>query len=144
MTQPAGLRVGVDAADWEAANKLLRKAAPKVRKQMMKAVKDGVKQSVVPGAQRNASWSSRIPKSIGVSVTAREVKVRTRPAKAPHAGIMEFGGRHPVFGNRAVWVNQPARPFLGPAVEQHKGTITKLVAKETDKAMKSAGFGGRG
>lgn len=144
MTRQPALRVNVDAADWEAANKLLRKAAPAVRKQMMKAVREGVKRHVVPDAKRNSSWSGRIPKSIGVSVTAREVKVKTRPNTAPHAGIMEFGGRHPVFGNRAVWVNQTARPFLGPAVNENRDTVAKLVAKETENAMRSVGFKPKG
>lgn len=83
-------------------------------------------QPILTDAKQRASWSSRIPGAIkiGTSFTARKPGVRlvVNSSKAPHARPYEFGSgrnrnlRHPVFGNREVWVEQSTRPFFFPAV----------------------------
>jgi hypothetical protein len=43
--------------------------------------------------------------------------------------------RHPVFGNKAVWVEQPMHPALGPAVEANADRIELLTLKALDRAL---------
>lgn len=82
-------------------------------------------------AKASASWSSRIPGAISVrpltGARSAGVFLRVNAAKAPHARAYEaigsagVGGaarffRHRVFG-QDVWVNEPTRPFMVPAVQ---------------------------
>ena len=45
---------------------------------------------------------------------------------APHAGIFEFGGKHPVFGRKTAPVIQTARPYLFPAVKSNEEKLIKV------------------
>lgn len=98
---------------------------------------------VVREAQSNASWSSRIPGAIkaGASVTSSGgALVRVDRKAAPHARPYEGVGlgtdmfRHPVFGNRDVWVSQKTRPFLFPALQSKQDEARSKIAE----AVKSA------
>lgn len=99
---------------------------------------------VADEAKVRASWSTRIPGATRVSVTFSGkrpgVSVVVNKTKAPDARPFEHGGRtgifrHPVFGNRDVWVSQKARPFLAPALEakgdEAAGQITDVVDRVT-------------
>lgn len=97
-------------------------------------------------ARSNASWSTRIPGAIRVQALFGRltggVVVKVDRNKAPHARALEgitarrgalsrtTGGtfRHPVFGDRDVWVDQPTRPFLAPAVVAKQGDTRDRVA----------------
>lgn len=47
------------------------------------------------------------------------------------AAINEFGvKRHPIGGNRV-----PARPFMGPSMEKHKGEYVQMIKKDLPKVM---------
>lgn len=87
---------------------------------------------VAADAKDRAAWSRRIPQSIATSVTAKGASIKIKRGVAPHGAVLEGGKRnaatfrHPVFGNRDVWVTQKARPFLRPAVESHR---ERLVAE---------------
>ncbi len=61
-------------------------------------------------------------------------------AKAPHSRMHEFGGRHPVFGNRNVWVYQAARPYVLPAVEAGRESFFKAADAALAEAVRKAGF----
>jgi hypothetical protein len=44
--------------------------------------------------------------------------------------------RHPVFGNPQIdWVPQPARPFLGPALDAHRDQVADEVMKAAADAV---------
>lgn len=58
---------------------------------------------------------------------------------APHAAITERGGTHPVYG-QPVYVDQPARPFLGPAVDRYKRDLFEANVRAVKEASKKAGF----
>ncbi len=95
-----------------------------------------VGEQVATAAKRNAA-NKRPPSivpSITTSVTQKAVAVVARRRIAPAAGIFEYGGRHPVFGNRAVWAPQEARPYLRPAV----AVSLPLLVPQFDAAMKRA------
>lgn len=104
---------------------------------------------VADDAKLRSAWSTRIPRAISV----RTSFTKTRPGvsvvvdrkKAPHARPFEHGGsegtfRHPVFGNRRIWVSQVARPFLAPAFEARNEEAGRRITDAVDDATRDAGF----
>ena len=100
---------------------------------------------VADDAKRRAAWSTRIPKATRVSVSFAQrrpgVSVVVNRKKAPHARPFEHGGRpgrfrHPVYGNRRVWVPQTARPFLEPALEARGGDAAKQNEQAVDRVLR--------
>lgn len=77
--------------------------------------------------RQRASYSSRIPGAIGLTVrfTAKGggIRIVVNSRRAPHARVLERGNlgrantfRHPVYG-RDTWVTQSTRPFFFPALK---------------------------
>jgi phage gpG-like protein len=77
---------------------------------------------------------------------ARSIRVRTSGSKLflgsslPYARVVHWGGRHPVFGNRQVWVKEPRRPFLAEAVSRGGDNVERAVFDTIEDFMKGAGF----
>jgi hypothetical protein len=107
---------------------------------------------VQASARRNASWSSRIPDAIRIRTSSRGpragVFLRVDDGKAPHARPFEgiSAGRtgrrffrHPVFG-RDEWVSTPTRPFLLPAVNEHRESTLADIETAIDDVATLAGF----
>lgn len=87
--------------------------------------------------QAGAGFSSRIPGAVRIGVAFGSktggVRIYVDQKKVPHARPIENLGRagtfrHPVFGNREVWVEQPAQPFFFPAVKRNRAQVRELVA----------------
>lgn len=104
---------------------------------------------VADDAKRRSAWSTRIPRAIRVSTsftkTRPGVSVVVNKNKAPHARPYEHGGdpgtfRHPVYGNRNVWVEQRARPFLAPALAAKGDEAGRRIADAVDETTRDAGF----
>lgn len=100
---------------------------------------------VADDAKRRAAWSTRIPKATRVSVALAQrrpgVSVVVNRKKAPHARPYEHGGRpgrfrHPVYGNRRVWVPQQARPFLEPALEARGDAAAAQIEQAVDRVLR--------
>lgn len=95
-----------------------------VQRELRPAFRQAAKPAVAR-IRQNASWSSRIPAAVKVSTSFGRtpgVMIRVDSKKAPHARPIEHDGqpgmfRHPVYGNREVWRDQPARPFFYRGVE---------------------------
>lgn len=109
-----------------------------LRGELRPAIKTAAK-TLSSRVKANASWSSRIPGAVRerVSFASRGrggVMVYVDARIAPHARPLDRGSqggrsvnRHPVFGNRNVWVDQPTRPFFIPAVrESHDDVLRKV------------------
>lgn len=137
----AGDPLAVIARDMRALPEEARKAVrPALRRAGMVVARE---------ATVNASWSSRIPGTIRVSTSFRlnreGVEVRAGGPSAPHARPYENLGdpgifRHPVYGNREVWVSQTARPFLFKAARSTEGTVTVMITETMDDVAQSLGF----
>lgn len=104
---------------------------------------------VVSEVKTAASFSTRIPKSVKtrVSFAAKhaQVKIYADRRIAPEAAPLEHGGRagtfrHPVFGDRNVWSNQPAHPTFYPTINAHRDQISAEIAKVLDDVATEAGF----
>lgn len=94
---------------------------------------------------RIAPTSQRIASSIKVSATNKGVAVKAGGRNAPHAASLENLGkpgtfRHPVFGNRNVWVSQPAHPYLGPAAEGKMDAVADAFLDAVNALLGEAGF----
>lgn len=89
--------------------------------------------------RRRASYSSRIPGAIGLTVSFSAkgggIRLRVNSRKAPHARVLERGNlggragtfRHPVFGDRDHWVTQETRPFFFPALKAGRTQVKNNV-----------------
>lgn len=138
--------VMVDTSGLKDLAAVLRRSQPELKKQLYKNLRiagEIVKEQAV----FNSLWSSRIPSSLKVQGSGLHVKVVALASIAPNAGPLERGSqgraginRHPVFGNREVWVNQPTRPFLAPALQTRFTQVVALVDKAVDDALIAAGF----
>lgn len=92
-----------------------------LRKELSKGLRDGAK-PLIPKARAEAL--RRLPSSGGLArqVAREPMRVQVRTGRTPGVRIVvgkKQGGarsanrgviRHPVFGNRNVWVNQPVPP----------------------------------
>jgi hypothetical protein len=141
----SGDRFGVESIGLRKFLADVRKADPVIQRQLLARIKEKVTGIVVPDAQSRASWSTRIPGSIRVTASAKTVSIRAGGARAPHAAAFEHGGdpgtfRHPVFGNRDVWVDQQARPFLTPAGQAHEEDLLAAVGQAIEDWVTAIGF----
>lgn len=104
---------------------------------------------------RAGAWSTRIPSAITMlgytNTTLGRAGVELRVAvteQAPHArayeGISQQGSihhfRHPVFGNREVWVSQTTRPYLWPAVRGRQNAMRSAMEQVVEQAARECGF----
>lgn len=130
-----------------ALRKDFRRIPAELRNQLRPALR-AAGQEILRTAALNSMWSSRIPAALElrVSFSGRRsgVFIRVDKAKAPHArpfeGILADTWRHPIFGNRTVWVEQASRPFLLLAVEENAQSTSLMIADAIDKAMTKTGF----
>ena len=72
-----------------------------------------------------------------MSVTQRAVAVGSR---LPYAAIHEFGGRHPLFGDRGNWYRQRPRPFLFPAARANADDTEREMTEAWQTAKRKAGL----
>lgn len=144
----AALDVRISAPDLSKLAKDLKAADKELLKELRKGMRAAA-QPALSRAKSNASFSRRIPGAITISVTfparGARVRVRVNSAKAPHGRAIENGGkpgtfRHPVFGNRDRWVDQPARPFFWPAMDGAKEDAAREIERVADEVTRKAGF----
>ena len=115
----------------------LKKFEPVVSKEFRTRVRKAVAVIAADARRRAPKRSGKLAKGIKPSITNKGVALVSR---APHARIFEFGGRHPIFGNRERWVFQPARPHVFPAVNAGREEINKEALAALDDAASQIGF----
>lgn len=76
---------------------------------------------------------------------AAGASVVVRAARAPHARPYEHLGspgtfRHPAYGNRRVWVEQAARPFLFPAARATRERAVQQIDQAVERALQRTGW----
>lgn len=126
----------------------LGKLEPDLRKELRVEIAAAARKPLA-AAKAKASWSSRIPAATRLFVSFDKKKPGARLVvnrkKAPNARPLENRGRdgtirHPVFGNRRVWVSQLARPFLWPAAKPWLESTDKDVTAAVDRVARRLGF----
>jgi hypothetical protein len=139
--------MSVDRGQLQALIRDLGAIPPTVRKTMRPAVAEAGRR-VLAQMKRDSSWSSRIPGAILMrAATGGTVGVtfRVNSGRAPHARPYEHDGapgtfRHPVFGNREVWVSQAARPFFYRAVQDNADAVVEALGDAIEQAAREHGF----
>ena len=140
-----------DPADPSEAIRLLSKQLKGIPKELRKQLRPALRaaaEPIVADARGRASWSTRIPRAIGMTVRfSRDpgVLIRVRGKVAPHGrayegitGASDFV--HPVFGHRDREVAEGTRPYLEPAVRAAEGDVLRKVADTVDQVARDAGF----
>jgi len=141
--------ISVDAKDFRDFQRTIKGLDAGVARELNKELRKVLKSTIIPAAKSNASWSSRIPGAIKPTVGTTKIGARVASKQAPHGrafeglqkGLRGNGTfRHPVFGNRNVWVNQATRPYLAPAFDSKAGEATKAAEAAIATAARAAGF----
>lgn len=139
--------IRINYAEVSAFSRQLADVPINLRRQLRPRVRKAA-QTLTDRVKSNASWSSRIPGATRIRVgftggPRGGVLVFVDSKAAPHARPLEFGSqgrsdvnRHPVFG-RAVWVDQPTRPFFMPAVVATEPVVVREVQSAINDALKS-------
>lgn len=127
----------------------LGRMSPAAKQELRRGLRAAGK-TVLQQAKSNASWSSRIPGAMRLATRTGAknagVFLRVDATRAPHArpyeGIGTRAGffRHPVFGNRDVWVSQAQRPFLVPAAQAGRPAVVKAGEDAVKAAARAGGF----
>ena len=138
-----------DPVSWRQLQRDLKDLGPGVKKELDDEIKT-IAGHILSDAKARAGWSSRIPGSLAVSVTTTRVGVKASKRKAPHARAFEgvrragFGSspsfRHPVYGNRGVWVTQTTRPFMAPAIRENQADFFEKAEVAITNAARTAGW----
>ncbi len=145
MAQAINSAASIDTTDLVKFAKLMAQAAePNLDREFNKALRAAAL-PVAEVAKQLASWSSRIPATIKIAGGARWIVIKAGGKGAPHAAAFEHKGkpgtfRHPMFGNRDVWVAQKARPFLVPALVANHENIRRDAEAAVILVLREAGF----
>ena len=130
----------------------LSKLPREVRRQVIPALERAAR-PIERDMKRRASWSTRIPGAISVETSsgglfgarrAPGVRLRVDSRAAPHARPLEGFSRpvfrHPVYGNRQVWVSQRARSFFAPAIRAGEAGVVRAVDEAVQAATRNTAF----
>lgn len=116
-----------------------------LRSELRPALRRGA-QTMQQAAQRNASWSSRIPPHIklatALNVSGSGVTIYVDERGAPHAVLYEGPESwwHPLYGAKRHWFQQAARPFLAPAYDAHAEGVVDEVDDMVARVAAMHGF----
>ena len=134
----------VDVHDFRAFGDAIRQASPVLRREIRLELRKAGE--VVAEAARRIiePTSKRVADSIRTRTVGSVVYVEAGGNDLPIALLFEVGNsdqrsgntfRHPVFGNRDVWVHQAMHPYLDrAAVATHTETV-ELLGEAIDKAL---------
>ena len=149
---------GTDARDFRAVAKALRMAAPQAARELKKDLRAAGMIVANRAKEIAAEHSQKIPPTIKVRVASTTVAVVAGGKDAPQAGLFELGNtggsksaaasrrgefRHPVFGNREVWVKQEMHPFLTPAAAEVGPEFEAEFEKTLNEVTRTIVFAGK-
>ena len=145
-----GLQVRIDTGDLRKLYTDLKGLPGNLRVELRRGIKAAA-QPIADRVKANAGWSTRIPGAVQVkpsfSAKGTGVSIVVNPGRAPEGAPLENKGRsgtfrHPVYGNRDVWVSQPARPFFysTAASSSSVSAAEKAILNVADTVARKAGF----
>jgi len=130
--------IEIDVSDVKRLEAVLQKVEPQLDKDL-RAGFDKAGQVAAGEARQNASFSSRIPRSILARRRGLGIRLQAGSPEAPHAAVYELGGRHPLFGNRNFWYPVEAVHYLERAVESD--APFEVVVASVDSALRGISVG---
>lgn len=116
----------------------LRKFSPELAKQLRRKIRAAAK-LVSDEARKLAPRKSGALRK-GIRPRTWSDGSSAVESKDPAARIIEWGGRHPLFGNMDSWVFQEAQPHIFPAVKAMRGDFEKEALDALEHAAREAGF----
>ena len=144
---------GVDSRELRQLTKDFKDWKPdKALKRMLR----GAGELIAVDAKANISpYSKSIPSTIKVRISKTRVSVVAGGQGVAIGGLFELGNkgrgksraasragrfRHPVFGNREVWVNQDMHPYLLRAAETNKTRLEHFEGQMVAEAFREYRF----
>lgn len=127
----------IDIVGYRDFQSALKRYAPETRKELTKRLRALAKTVALDASSRAPRDTGALAASIKPSSTMKGAAIRS---KLPYARISEFGGRHPVFGDRENWKDHPERPFMRPAVNDAREKAVDEARAAIDEAFRKAGF----
>lgn len=149
---------GIDVRDFHDVARALRRAAPESSRQLRRKLRDAGELVAVEARAIAEKHSKKIPPTIKVRTLGATVEIVAGGEGIDIAGLFELGNtggarralassggsfRHPVFGNRDVWVTQPMHPYLTPAAVANARRLEETVVAALDDAARIIEFEGR-
>jgi hypothetical protein len=147
---------GIDARDFKAVAKALKKAQPLMRTELLRNLKAAGEIVAADARVIAAEHSTTVTPTIKTQVRGVGVSVVAGGGEVAIAGLFELGNkgkgksqsasrsgrfRHPVFGNRSNWVSQPMHPFLAPAGEKNRAKTDAAVLAALDEVTRAVVIG---
>jgi hypothetical protein len=140
--------MSVDRRELEDLIRDLGAVPPAVRRALRAGGMVRAGQPALLEVRRRAGWSTRIPGATTLTPSSGSrpgITIRVSAAQAPHARPYEHDGspgifRHPYYGNRRKWVDQPARPFFYPGVAAAAPQVAEAVAEIVVGVAEQHGF----
>jgi hypothetical protein len=138
--------------EWKEVNRRLRLAGEKgLQKELRKAVREAAKpgrdaaklaaRTIPVKGPRSRGLRRRMVRGVGIQADARRVRIVTRMPKGlemlPRGFDTAKGWRHPLFGNRDKWVQQPGHPWFRKTIaatapkarEEMKAAMDRVAAQ---------------
>jgi hypothetical protein len=141
-----GAQLGKVSAELKAAgNKTLQRS---MRKRLRKAVEPVAEEIRYDAAEQSQMVAATITTTFSYSPKRAGVVIAAKRSKMPHGkeglpGLFEFGNRrgrnvirHPVYGNRENWVDQPIRPYFFKNAKRYNANVTKAMVAVLDDVEK--------
>jgi hypothetical protein len=149
-------RVAIDARELKVFASAMRKVSRRAGTETRLALREGGEIIAAEARILAAQHSKRIPDTIKTRVLGASVIIEAGGDAAPNAVPFEVGNagtgrgllrsertgkfRHPVFGNRSVWVDQDTHPSLGPAAVANQDKALEQIASGLNRAFRTAGL----
>lgn len=133
---------GFDPALATATRRRLRQVGVETIEDMRRVIASGPgsgAQGIKAGISQGLKTAVRTGKRTqGVQMTATASNLRDA-----HKAMLRLYNkatfRHPVFGNRNVWVNQKARPYFGSVIKKHEDDMAEAVWQALEDAFDAMG-----
>lgn len=125
---------------WDEFISDLRRLEPDTRKELLKEL-GGVARDIAADAKARApSKSGKLRGAIRVRQRRGSPAVVVLASEAPHARVVHFGLRHPLFGDRDNWYPNPSVRFLGDAVDTQRPKVVESIDTALNRALDRAGW----
>lgn len=85
-------------------------------------------------ANATGSAVSSAPDKVSLSFKVRASQLPPKQRKLPRRWDAEGGWKHPVFGNRKIWVKQVGNPYFRKTIFRRKDDVTSAVIDAMDEA----------
>lgn len=138
---------GIDLREYRKLTRDLKAFKPD--KQLKKTLKVAGELIATDAQALVGSHSQTVPGSIKVRLRKTSISVLAGGEGVPMGGLLEMGNRgrghkgkfrHPVFGDKSVWVEQDMHPFLLPAQKKNERSIERLEGRIVAEAFKEVGW----